>query len=76
MPVPCGASLRRPRMMLPDGRIVPLTDAARTAILGAVSEMAHDALRCLALAVKVRRPLRVHHMGGGFALPRIPLKYS
>lgn len=42
------------RMMLPDGRIVPLTDVARAAVLGAVGQMARDALRCLAIAVKVR----------------------
>ncbi len=39
--------------MLPDGRVVPLTPAARAAVLGAVRDMARDALRCLALAVKV-----------------------
>lgn len=39
--------------MLPDGRVVPLTPAARAAVLDAVRDMARGALRCLALAVKV-----------------------
>ncbi|KAG2495960.1 hypothetical protein HYH03_005890 [Edaphochlamys debaryana] len=43
---------RSTRMMLPDGRMVPLTPAARSAVLATVRDMARDALRCLAFAVK------------------------
>jgi len=40
--------------MLPDGSVVTLTPTLRKAILKTVEEMAESALRCLALAQKVR----------------------
>ena len=42
--------------MMPDGRIDPLTDAGRKAVLAEVERMAVDALRCLAFARKNDRP--------------------
>jgi hypothetical protein len=41
------------RAMLPDGSVVPLDTGLRRVILGEVERMADQALRCLALAVKV-----------------------
>lgn len=38
--------------MLPDGKVVPLTEEGRRAVLTQVNTMADDALRCLALAHK------------------------
>ncbi|KXZ46192.1 hypothetical protein GPECTOR_46g261 [Gonium pectorale] len=72
---------RSTRMMLPDGKIVPLTEAARSAVLGAVRGMAKDALRCLALAIKpdVSAPL-VDYDGSSShpaaALLRDPANYA
>ena len=42
------------RIMLPDGSIVAMSPAARQTVLATVEEMAAKALRCLALANKVR----------------------
>ncbi|PNW83467.1 hypothetical protein CHLRE_05g242350v5 [Chlamydomonas reinhardtii] len=55
------------RMMLPDGRVVPLTPVARAAVLGAVKDMARDALRCLALAVKPDPPAPLSDWDGSDA---------
>jgi Ca2+-transporting ATPase len=44
------------RLMLPDGKVVPLKPAARTAILNTVDTMASQALRILALAKKTDLP--------------------
>lgn len=41
-------------MLLPDGRVEPLTEAGRRAVLAEVDSMAKQALRCLAFARKVR----------------------
>lgn len=38
------------RIMLPDGKVVKLTPAAREAVLGTVNSMADNALRILAMA--------------------------
>eukprot|EP00882_Tetradesmus_deserticola_P019674 GHRQ01021196.1.p2 GENE.GHRQ01021196.1~~GHRQ01021196.1.p2 ORF type:complete len:130 (-),score=33.92 GHRQ01021196.1:1264-1653(-) len=40
------------RIMLPDGKVVTLTPAARTAVLETVNHMADNALRILAMARK------------------------
>ena len=40
--------------MMPDGTVVNLTPTLRKAILKSVEDMAESALRCLALAQKVR----------------------
>lgn len=40
------------RVMLPDGKVVKLTPAARSAILACVDDMAANALRILGLARK------------------------
>lgn len=40
------------RMMLPDGKVVKLTPAARSAVLATVDNMADHALRILAMAYK------------------------
>ncbi len=40
------------RVMLPDGRVEPLSDAGRRAVLAEVQRMAEGALRCLAFARK------------------------
>ncbi len=52
------------RQMLPDGRIVPLTPAARAAATAALEDMAGGALRTLAIARKCVCPeqlQRTHH---------------
>ncbi len=41
------------RVVLPDGKVVPLGAGARAAVLAAVHDMASEGLRCLALANKV-----------------------
>ncbi|EFJ40103.1 hypothetical protein VOLCADRAFT_84661 [Volvox carteri f. nagariensis] len=64
---------RSTRMMLPDGRIVPLTDAARSAVLGAVQGMARDALRCLAIAVKPDVPSPLAEYNGDSHHPAMKL---
>ncbi|GFR44662.1 hypothetical protein Agub_g5952 [Astrephomene gubernaculifera] len=69
------------RMMLPDGRILPLTSAARSAVLAAVRDMARDALRCLALAVKPDIPSPLADFDGdsrhpAMALLRDPARYA
>ncbi len=38
--------------MLPDGKVVALTEEGRRAVLAQVNSMADDALRCLAMAHK------------------------
>jgi len=40
------------RVLLPDGKVVPMSKEARAAIGGAVDRLAAGALRCLALARK------------------------
>lgn len=42
------------RVLLPDGSVAPLTPTLRKAVLSQVEAMAEKALRCLALAQKVR----------------------
>ena len=44
------------RVMLPDGKVVPLSSTCREAVLAAVDTMAGEALRILALAKKTDMP--------------------
>jgi len=52
-------------IMLPDGLVVPLDEAGRHSVREAVSEMAKDALRTLAVAVRTDlRAIRLHDYDG------------
>lgn len=68
------------RVMLPDGSVVALTADGRAAVMGAVEQMASDALRCLALAYRpaadLPAPLKAFASGQHNATLADPAQYS
>lgn len=57
------------RVMLPDGKVVPLTTAARASLMAAVERMADRALRILALAKRSDLPADLASYSGDAHTP-------
>ncbi|KAJ9505729.1 hypothetical protein QJQ45_012821 [Haematococcus lacustris] len=71
---------RSTKVMLPDGSVVAMSPALRKAVLASVEQMAGNALRCLALAVKTELgPLAKYDGNSGHAGHRLladPSQYA